>query len=1027
MRELDTNVGCLEVRVRDFGLVHLVIAGVTAAVLMLAGCSTPENGAEPPYEPDQALSTIEVAEGFDVELFAAEPLVADPTDMEIDEHGNFYVLENHGYPLEDDATSTVKLLRDTDGDNRPDESVVFADGLNMPTGIMRWKEGLLVTDAPDVLYFEDTDGDDRADVRKVVLTGFSFSNPQHNMSAPTYGLDNWVYLANEGSIGSEFWPEMFNNEGAEIRFPDREQGPRLPRNAGNQNVRFRPDRYQLEIVSGRSQFGQAFDTWGRHFLVHNTNIIYRAEIEARYLRRNPDLLVSDVMHTISDEGPMPKVFPITEDPEFAIFSDVGVITSASGLTLYLGDAFPERYYNVSFVGEPAHNLVHATRVSPSGVTFTAQRIPEDREFLASRDRWFRPVNFYVGPDGGLYMLDYYREYIEHPEWLSEDLHDSDALYNGKDRGRIYRIVPEDGRIAPQWGEDISLGSDSVEELVETLEHPNLWWRRTAQRLLVDRKDPAAVEPLKQLVHESSSAVGRLHALWTLEGLGALDSGLIRLALEDEAPEIRENAIKLAELHLDEAPELARGLIAMADEPDARVQFQLLCTLGELSDPEARRIHNRLLFENIDSPWMQVAGLTAADLDAGRLYRRALARLSSEETEGRQLFFRRVSSLVAARMDREQISDLVEGVLRNRVNGSVWWRAAALEGLAEGLESVDPDDEFLRQGRLFMVDAILETQSPDLRGAYLNVLDVLGLPEGPSTTRAFERATEVAASGDADPELRVDALRLLGMTSPSRHVDLFERMIRPDEPTPVQRTAVQNLVEVEGDRVGEFLLARWNSMTPTIRDVAMGAFLEEASRKRMLYDAIEAGQIEPSTIGWGYRVRLMSDEPDEKLRERARALLKRRTGARKEVVTEYEEALELPGDVGRGEEVFRRVCSRCHAKGEVEGPGFGPDLSSVRNRSKRWMLTQILMPNNSIADNYEQWIIERTSGETLSGVITSETATSVTVMNVAGEESTVSRDDIASMSATNVSAMPARLERQISPQQMADLLAFLKGE
>ncbi len=997
---------------------------LTPLLATITGCSnqaTSQNS-NPPYAPDQALSTIEVVDGFRVELFAAEPLVADPVDMEIDEQGRLYVLENHGYPLDTGTSSRIKMLFDTDGDRRPDEAVVFADSLKMPTGIMRWKQGLIVTDAPDVIYFEDTDGDHRADIRRVLLTGFSFSNPQHNMSAPVYGLDNWIYIANEGSVGSDFWPEKFGGAGEEIRYPGRENSPVLPRNGGNQNVRFRPDSLQLQTVSGRSQFGQAFDTWGRHFLVHNTNIIYRAELEAHYLERNPDLVVSDIVRTISEEGPMPEVYPITEDPEFAIFSDVGVVTSAAGLTLYLDDLFPETYQNVSFVAENAHNLVHATKVAPSGVTFTARRIPEDQQFLASRDRWFRPVNFYVGPEGGMYMLDYYREYIEHPEWLAEDLHDSDALYNGRDRGRIYRIVPEDAEAPPQWGSEISLAEAATEELVDALDRPNEWWRRTAQRLLVDRNHRSAVGLLREKVRESASAVGRLHALWTLEGLDALDRRSIRRGLEDEVAGVRENAVKLAEHHLDENPDLADALVAMRGDRDPRVQFQLLCTLGDLTSSQTRAVHRQLLFENIDSPWMQLAALTAVDLDAVGLFEMAVARLSDEAGEGRPQFFSRVGALAAAQADRGQISQLVEGVLQDRSEASDWWRAAALEGLAAGLERTGPGEKVLFRERVLMAGSIMETQSEELRRAFLDVLETLGVPMSPSTTRALEQAASVASNSGADPDLREDALRLLGMADPAAHTELFEGIIRPEEPTAVQRAAVRNLAGLGTDSVAAFLLNRWNQLTPVVRDAAMPVFMGEEGRQQQLLDAVEAGRIHPSTIGWTYRVRMMRGASNE----RARALLKRRTGEREAIVEKYERAVEMIGDPDRGEEVYRRVCAQCHAKGSLEGSGFGPDLSSVRNRSKQWMMAQILIPNSSIADNYEQWMVDRSDGSTLTGVISSETSTSVTIMNIAGEETTVPRSEITSMSAVGASAMPAGLEHQIGVEEMADLLAFLKA-
>jgi putative heme-binding domain-containing protein len=493
-------------------------------------------------------------------------------------------------------------------------------------------------------------------------------------------------------------------------------------------------------------------------------------------------------------------------------------------------------------------------------------------------------------------------------------------------------------------------------------------------------------------------------------------------LTDEIPGVRENAIKLAELHLEESPGLEDALLDMKVETDARVQFQLLCTLGELSSPRARSVHRQFLFAHVDSPWMQVAGLTAAGLDAIELFQESVARLSDGASDERRQFFRRVSSLVAKQADDDQIADFMKMVLDDHSESTAWWRAASLEGFAEGLEHAGTDDGALVRERSFMVDALMRTETPDLRHAYLNILEKLGLPIHPSTTAALEQAATVAAHRMAAPDLRVDALYFLGMADTSVQVELFESLIRPDEPNGVQRAAVLNLAKVDGDAVARFLLDRWDQMTPGIRQAAILAFIGNEDRKQLLLDAVETGQIEPSAIGWDYRVELMAGASNE----RARTLLKRRTEEGHELVEKYEDSIEWPGNVARGKQVFRESCAQCHARDPVAGGTFGPDLSSVRHRSEHWLLTQILIPDNSIADNFEQWIVEYEDGGVLVGIITEETATSITVMNMVGEETAILRTSIASFEAFRGSAMPGGLESQIDPREMADLLSFLKG-
>src|SRR5690554_974941 len=251
------------------------------SLLIASGCrqQTDTNG----LSLSEALSTFELAEGFQIELIAAEPLIADPVAMEIDEHGNLYVVEMHGYPLDKSGSGNVKLLKDTDGDGTMDQSVVFADKLKFPTGIMRWKTGILVTDPPNLLYCEHTDGDGQADIRDTPLTGFAVSNPQHNFNTPVVALDNWIYLSNEPATTARVYTEEFSDLGSEVGYHQMTGGPVLPPNGGGRRVRLKPDELKLEAMSSASQFGQSIDPWGRHFLVSNANHIFHEVVREEYL------------------------------------------------------------------------------------------------------------------------------------------------------------------------------------------------------------------------------------------------------------------------------------------------------------------------------------------------------------------------------------------------------------------------------------------------------------------------------------------------------------------------------------------------------------------------------------------------------------------------------------------------------------------------------------------------------------------------------------------------------------------------
>jgi len=518
------------------------------SVCLLASSCNEQNNRAGGIPPEKSLSTFELPEGFKIELVASEPMVADPIAMEVDESGNIYVLEMHGYPLDKSGSGVVKLLTDANGDGFPDKSTVFADKLTLPSGIMRWKKGILVVDVPNIIYLEDSTGDGIADIKKTVLSGFALSNPQHNANTPVYGLDNWIYIAHEGEITPKIYTKEFGDTGSIIHFPDNKNAKTLPRNANNRNVRFKPDTYELEMLSGETQYGQTLDRWGHHFLTSNANHIFHEAIQARYLSQNPNLLIADATQDIPDHGDAAEVFPITKNPQHQLLTDVGVITSSCGITWYQGGLFPDSFNNVTFVAEPVHNLVHTDKISGKGTSYNASRLYNDREFLASTDPWFRPVQFYIGPDGALYVIDYYRQIIEHPEWMSEEVAKSGALYNGSNQGRIYRITP-DNAPALTGNSKLTLNNASIQELVKQLSNPNIWWRRNAQRLLVDKQELSAIPLLKELLDSTHSPTAIVHALWTLEGLKAISKNMITNLFKHPEAGVRENAIRIAELHM----------------------------------------------------------------------------------------------------------------------------------------------------------------------------------------------------------------------------------------------------------------------------------------------------------------------------------------------------------------------------------------------------------------------------------------------------------------------------------------------
>lgn len=971
--------------------------------------------------PDQALATFQLAEGFQIEMIASEPLIADPVAMEIDEYGRMYVVEMHGYPLDKSGSGKIKLLSDADGDGKMDDSKVFAEGLMLPTGVMRWKKGIIVTDAPNVLYLEDTDNDGKADLKDTLITGFALSNPQHNLNNPILGLDNWIYLGHEPAVSTQTFKSEFGDRGGDVYYPGKKDSPRLPDNARGRSVRMRPDRAGLEILSANTQFGHSFDAWGHYMLVSNANHLIHQVISAAYLNRNPSLLVSNATQSVSDHGPAAEVFPITQNPQNQLLTDVGVFTSACGTTVYQGGIFPAVFDSIAFVAEPVSNIIHADVLRENGATFTGSRVYQNKEFLASTDAWFRPVNMYTGPDGALYVVDYYRQIIEHPEWMAEDAVKSGALYNGIDKGRLYRITPK-GTKPYSLSKELKSADLSNAQLLKRLADPNIWWRRNAQRLLIDRNASGEAAALEHMVVSGKDPVGRLHALWTLEGLGLLKPSVIISALKDQVAGVRENAVKLSETFAGDAG-IRNALYALQDDGNAKVRFQLLCTLGSIDTRESAQAREKLLFRDIKDPWMQIAALSAAPSAKSNLLNAVLDRFEKSQPAYSALV-ERLSNMTGAGGTSEEIRSAVKKSLQPETGAHSGWQAALLRGLAQGLKNNKEAWAALKADQNLLVNAALNNGSVAIRQGSIQLLRITGLPATPSSKTAMEKSARAALNKKSPPEGRIAAIHFLALDNPKKHTELLKQLISATEPTAVQLAALHTLASIPDVTVSEFVVVQWPSLTPDVRNAAINTFMGNDARVTLLLDAIEKKIIDPSSIGWPRSVGLMA-QGNAALKSRSRALLTKKDDGRQEIIKKYTPALSMAGSADKGKRVFSNNCSACHQIGGTAGTPYGPDLGTIRNRRPESIMGDILNPNQSIADGYDIWSVEMKSGEAIQGLIATETPSALTIRNYGGQETVIARQNIKSLKALGMSVMPAGLESQITPEDMADLLVFLK--
>lgn len=941
-----------------------------------------------PKNAADGLKSLKARPGFTVEQMAAEPLTMDPVAFEWGPDGKLWVVEMADYPLGVDGNGKpggrVRYLEDTDGDGKYDKTTLFLQDVPYPTGVMPWKKGVLVSTAPDIFYAEDTNGDGQADKREVLYAGFAEGNQQHRVNGLVWGLDNWIYLANGDSGGSV----KSVKTGKSV-------------NISGRDVRIRPDTGDIDTVTGQTQFGRNRDDWGNWFGCNNANPMYQFVLDDRYLRRNPHFAGTDPrVHVSVNPGTAP-VFP--RSVTRARFNDLHTanrFTSACSTMVYRDNLFGPDFSNSCFVSEPVHNLVHREVITANGVTFTSQRAADEQEseFLASDDNWFRPTMTKTGPDGALWTADMYRHVIEHPQWIPLDWQQRLDLRAGHDKGRIYRVFPTKTkpRAIPR------LDKLNSAELVEALRSPSGWQRDTVQQLLIAAHDPAAVPLLIKLAASAPEPLARLHALCTLDGLQALNSDVLLAGLSDAHPGVRRHAIRLIENIEHPSPALLAAMTKLSSDADALVRLQLAYTLGEVDAPESGRVLGEL------------AQATRGDRF---LFAAAMSSINKENLPG-------VLTAVLNRPDgREPNGNFLEQLL---ALASAFGNQDVVQKLLE--QATTPVDDKFAKWQFGAVGTLLETLARQQKS-----LADLTSSKDPQTqiTVAQLRKLLVAAHARAkDSQLpveeRIASIRILARDKANLTSDLavLSNLLDPTSGLEIRAAAIDALGQT-GDQVGiNLIIEHWKSYSAVLRNQALDLLLSRPAWSVLLVEAVEQETIEPQAFDAARRQRLLG-HPDAGVRQRAAKVLAAMTSTRQEVLKSFESALTLPGDTARGQQLFTKTCAQCH---KLAGMGYevGPDLTALTDKSPEAMLVAVLDPNRAVEAKFLNFTAITKSGQVVSGMLASETGNSITLRAAEAKEQTILREDLDELVGTSKSTMPEGLEKDLKPQDVADLIAFVRA-
>lgn len=970
-----------------------------------------------PLAAEESLKHIVLPAGFRAELVAADPEIRRAICMNWDERGRLWIAESIDYPNElkppGMGRDRLVICEDTDGDGKADKFKVFADKLSIPSSFTFARGGVIVFEGRQTVFLKDTDGDDQADERKVLFSGWSMGDTHGGPSNLQYGLDNWLW----GMQGYNNSRLTVGGETHQFR-----QG----------FFRFKPDVSKLEFIrsTNNNTWGIGFSEEGLVFgSTANGNPSVYMPIPNRYYEMVRGWTPSLVLGPSADSF---RYQPITEKIRQVDFH--GGYTAAAGHALYTARNYPKEYWNrTAFVTEPTGHLVGTFVLRREGTHFRSRN---PFNLFASDDEWSAPIMAEVGPDGNVWVIDWYNYIVQHNPTPIGFKTGKGAAYEtelrDKKHGRIYRIVYDpDGKGAKRPA--FSLADASPEKLVAALKNDNLFWRKHAQRLLVERGKQDVVPALLDLVKDAGVDelglnVGAIHALWTLHGLGALDGkndqaleaavaalkhrsfGVRRNAVQVLPPDAKSVEALLASSVLEDPEPLVRlaALLALADQPGHTKAGAAV--VGVLRDKA-----------NAEDRWIPDAATSAAARQ-GEYFLRGLS--GAKKSNDKLLA---LAAIVAEHYARGAPADSVGGVIASLVEADPALAAQVIKGLAKGWP----------RGKSAKLDEHIEKDMAKL-AARLNPANRTVLLQLASTwgSKAFDKAAaEIVASllarvQDAKlaAEERVEAARELMQHHPKdkKAITAILEEITPRAPAELASGMLAALQKAEAPEVGGLIVERLAGFTPLVRAAGFRLLLTRPEWSKALLDGAEKGSVRLADLDLDQK-QVLAEHPNLEVRKRAVELLKRGgvlpSADRQKVVEELLPVTKFKGDPDAGKLVFKTHCAKCHVH-SGEGTRIGPDLTGMAAHPKAELLTQIMDPSRNVEGNFRIYVIETTAGQFWSGLLASESKTAIELFDAEGKKKTILREDIENITASPKSLMPDGFEKLLKKEELADLLEFL---
>ena len=968
------------------------------------------------WTPEQEQKAIVLDGNYDVQLVAAEPLVRDPVEVTWDAKGRCFVADMMDYPLGpppgEKPLSRIQMLLDPDKNGRYTRAVTFADHVDHVQGLLPWKDGLIATTRTEILFLRDTNGDGVADEIKPLVEGFNPSHSQLQVSAPRWGLDGCVYF-NNGLNTAEIYPA---------------QDPNEKQNFTRCNLRWDPVTGKLSPSSGFGQYGGCFDDWGHHFFCSNRNPVMFAVMPYEAVIRNPHSGITQGWEDIAPTGADAKVFPLQLTHTTAD-AHAGTHTAACGLGVYRGDLMPELRGEI-FVCEPTAQSVVRYHPEISGASLKATRVGDHKEFFSSRDEWCRPVNVTTGPDGALYVCDIYRRFIDHARFFPEQFAKTHNMRAGDTEGRIWRVVPKGGKVRA-----ITPAPEKVEGLVAWLGNQNSWQRETAQRLLVaklraevdrwaDEASKPGFDPLKvkspvvesfwnAVIKTSPTPLFVLHAFSAITGaerndlLEKSDKKLVKSKISAEL--LGDDRLVEAYLarcvRLNEHPH-SRIIDYVSRAGNARCRFLLDQVAAGTSDDHLAKYCLESIAHYPDDEWV-LKGVAAAALNVeGQVAKQAiLSGFGGKYSQERAVLLKTLASNSAAAAEDGSASNFTDlvGLFRIAPGELLWWKSALLQGLADGLPKAKGKARFAS-----LTDFVSKSPNDE------NAKEIGAL---------LLKAEQVMTDSAAPLDQRLALLPLVAQRTWDKAEPIMRGLFAEGQPPEITNGALLVLKKFSSDKTSPLLYELLPKLGPAERREIV-TMLSSGKTLLDFLQRMDRGEISKSLVGveqrWGYE-----HNSNKEIKALAHKLFGSTNSDRAAVINSYMEVTKLQGDAQRGHLVFQTICIACH-KIRGEGVEVGPDITDVRIKPTDALLTDILDPNRIVEPRFNAYQVDVKDGRILSGIVAAENSDGVTLKMPGGISEAIPRANIKTMKCLDQSLMPVGLEAGINKQQMADLLAFLKG-